>query len=370
MNKTTKTILGVILVIIVAFLVWYGVSKKPQVSVSKETIRIGVILPLTGNSAFMGQSAQKAVLLAKDQMLKDTKYNYELIFEDDKKDPTTAVNALNKLINIDKVDAIISFGSAQGNVISPITQQNKIIHFCVASDPNVAKGDFNFIHWTPPEAEANKFVEEIQQRNLKNIALIGVQDPGFIETWNVLKEKLQKAGVAITNEEWFTPGAKDFRTMLLKIKKSNPDIIYIGAWSPELELLAQQIKELNISIPLTTVEAFEFTNQQSLFEGYWYIQGSEPTEKFSSDYFEKYNEQVQVGAANVFDIFNLIVEGFEKAGGNINNKPTPESVVQELLKIKDFPGAVGNLTVKENHIVWSDAVVKMIQNGKPVIIRR
>lgn len=367
MNKNTKIIIGVIVVLIVIGGIWYGVSKQPE---EQGVIKIGAILPLTGDSAFMGQSAQKAILLAKEQMPGGKRYNYELIFEDGESDAVTAVSALNKLINIDKVDAIISFTSTQGNPISPITQQNKIIHFCVASDANVAKGEFNFIHWTPPESEAEKFVEEMQTRNLRKMALIAVQDPGLIETWKISKEKLQKAGIEITNEEWFIPGTRDFRTIILKIQKSNPEIIDIGAWSPELEILAKQIKELNVNIPLTTVEAFEFTEKPDLFEGYWYIQGAEANEKFNNDYFAKYNDRPQVGAANGYDIFNLIILGFENAGKNYKDKPTPESVVQELLKVKDFPGVLGKLTMRKDGIVWSDAVVKIIKDGKPTLLKR
>ncbi|MEK7673652.1 MAG: ABC transporter substrate-binding protein, partial [Patescibacteria group bacterium] len=145
MQKNTSTIVAVIVVIlIVGGLIWWGKSQTP--TGPKETIKIGFVGPLSGDLAFIGESDKNAILLAKDE-LKDTKFNYEVIVEDVQIDPKLTANATNKLINIDKVDGIISVSSGIGNVVSPITEQNKTIHFGLASDSNIAKGIYNFIHW-------------------------------------------------------------------------------------------------------------------------------------------------------------------------------------------------------------------------------
>ena len=107
--------------------------------VSAEQIKIGVVVPMTGNLAFLGEGIRDAMLLAK-QDLGSTQYAYELIFEDDQLDPKMTASAVNKLIGVNKVDAIVSFGSGPGNVVGNIGEQNKVVHFGIASDPNVAKG--------------------------------------------------------------------------------------------------------------------------------------------------------------------------------------------------------------------------------------
>ena len=48
MNKLTKTILWLVVVIIILIGIWYGVSRKPTAPTTKEPIKIGAILPLTG----------------------------------------------------------------------------------------------------------------------------------------------------------------------------------------------------------------------------------------------------------------------------------------------------------------------------------
>ncbi len=370
MTKTTKIVIGVAVVLIIIVGIWYLSSKKTVSPQEKATIKIGAILPLTGDEANLGQSAKNAILLAQSQLAQNTKYNYEVIFEDDAMDPTKTSTALNKLVNIDKIDAVMSFTSGPGNVVSASTQTNKIIHFSNASDANVAKGDFNFIHWTPPEAEAKKLVEELKSRNITSIALIGMQQQGIIATSNFVKQESAKSGIAINYEEMVQPGTRDFKTIISKIMEAKPQIIVMELFSPELEILAKQIKELGVTTPLTTIESFEFTTQPELFEGYWYIQAAESSDKFNSAYTAKFNATPQLGSPYAYDSFNLIVYGFEHAGSNSSSKPTLESIVGELLKVKDFSGVVGNLTMQQNHIVWSDATVKIIKDGNPTILKK
>ena len=142
MSKTIKSIIGIIIVIIIIGGIWYGVSRK---SAEEGVIKIGVIAPLSGNLAFLGEGYKNAFLLAKEG-LKNTRYNYELIFEDDQMEPAKTATALQKLISIDQVNAVVSFTSGPANVISPIAEQNKIIHFGIATDPNAAIGEYNFMH--------------------------------------------------------------------------------------------------------------------------------------------------------------------------------------------------------------------------------
>lgn len=370
MTNKSKVILIIVVVGIIVFLagLWFSKAQKTILPIPKETVKVGVILPLTGASAHMGESVKKAILLAEEQLFLKRKYDYQVIFEDDEMDITKTSTALSKLVNIDKVDIVVSFTSGPGNVVTPANQDGKFIHFGIASDPEIAKGRFNFIHWTPPQAQVEKFIEEIKKKGIKRMAFIGFQQKGAVAVWEMLKKELQKLEVEVTAEEWFAVGTRDFKTMILKIKQSNPEIVYISTFSPELEILAKQIKELRLDAPLTSIEAFEYTQQPELFEGYWYIQAGEPKEDFISVYQNRYGEIPDIGAANGYDIFNLIADGFEEAGKGLEKKPSLEQVVNQLYQITNFSGALGKLTIPESGIIWSGATVKMIKNGKPAII--
>jgi branched-chain amino acid transport system substrate-binding protein len=337
-------------------------AKEPAV------VKIGATLPLTGDVAFLGETSRNAMELALKE-IQGTKYKYELVFEDDKLDAKLASTTATKLISVDKVDAIISLSSGTGNVVTPLAEQNKVIHFGIASDSNVAKGNFNFIHWTPPDEEAKVWVQEAQKRGYKRIASIFLQHPGALAILDSVKKYMQGTDMEFVFDETIVGGDKDFRTLLVKARQSKPDVYFIGAFSPELDILHKQLKEMGIKEPLTTVEAFELSNDPSQFEGHWYVNAADPSGEFLSKYKAAYNKDPQMGAPNAYDILSLIVEGFERAGKDPSVKPSPEEVSAALMQIKDFDGALGKLTVGEEGIVWSPAVVRMIQNGKPVTIR-
>lgn len=73
-----------------------------------------------------------------------------------------------------------------------------------------------------------------------------------------------------------------------------------------------------------------------------------------------------MGAANAYDIFNLIVAATEAFKGS--TKPTPNQIANEFTTIKDFSGVLGDLSINEDGIVISKATVRMIKDGKPVDI--
>ncbi len=354
---------------IVALLLLAACAQEIQTreikTVEKPVVKIGVSLPLTGDVAFLGESSKNGIELAKSQ-LDDTKFDYQLIFEDDKFDPKGASTAARKLIDVDNVDVIVSFASHQGNAISPIATESKVIHFGIASDQNVAKDKYNFLHWTPPDSEGQVWIDEAQKRSFKRIAIIGMQQQGVQALIDAVKKYL-KPEMSIVAEERFAGGEKDFKTMLLKTEREKPDIYLLGAFTPETELIVKQMKELKIGTEISSIESFELSNQPELFEGKWYVNAADPTDKFRTDFETRFGKTPQGGAANMYDIFNMIVYGYENAG--TAEKPSKEQVITTLEGIKDFPGALGLLNIGEEGTIWSKAVVRTIKNGKPVTIK-
>lgn len=334
----------------------------------KAVVKIGATLPLTGDVAFLGEGARQGMELALSE-LKDTKFTYKLIFEDDKIDPKLASTAATKLMTVDNVDAILSLSSGTGNVVTPLAEENKVIHFGIASDANIAKGIFNFIHWTPPDEEVRVWVKEAQNRGIKKVAVFSVQQQGELAIAEELKKQGPAFGVEVVDEQIFPAGEKDFRTMLIKARQAKPDIFMLLAFSPEIDILYKQMKEMGVKEPVTSIEAFELTDDPAQFEGNWYVNGADFSGKFQSNFEKKYGKMPILGTANAYDILKLMVEGFERAGTDSSVKPSPEAVASALIQVKDFDGALGKLSIGETGIVWSPASVRIIQDGKPVTLK-
>ena len=371
MNKKILVICGVLLcgLAILGASAFSGAHKQAE---TKPVIKIGVTLPLTGDEAALGESNRNAILLAASELSSSTKYDYQLVFEDDQFNPAMGASAVNKLIGVDGVSALISFGSPVGNAVSPIAEANHITHINdFASDPHVASGTYNFVDYTPAYQDASLFMKELEKRNIHHAVFFGQQDnPGVTALIaDFLRDASGTPGITINAAELFDTGTRDFKTEILEAEQHHPDIYVLEATSPELEILTRQLRELGVTAPVTTMEAFEFSDQLSLFEGMWYVNGADPMPWFLNLYAARYGKDPKFGAANGYDSFNLIVQAAESAGDG-KTIPTSAAIEQALSEVKNFNGALGDgLSVGSDHLVISNPVVRMIKNGKPVTIQ-
>ncbi|MCG2686763.1 ABC transporter substrate-binding protein, partial [Candidatus Parcubacteria bacterium] len=148
MNKTTRTILWIVIAVVIIAGIWYGTSKKPVIT-EKEVIKIGVILPLTGTSADAGSYVKNGLLLAQEELNLNTslKYRYDLVFEDSRYSPMDGVTAIRKFIDIDKYNYIVGAHSSSVTLaMAPIAEENKVLLITPSSqsDEISTAGDYIF----------------------------------------------------------------------------------------------------------------------------------------------------------------------------------------------------------------------------------
>lgn len=365
MNKITKIVIGVLALVLVVGL---GISNSSNGKIDnnspKETIKIGIVGPRSGALAFLGDGMNNGAKLAVSEY-PNSKYNYEIVFEDDGFDSKRSASVINKLISVDKVDALVTVASASGNIAAPIAERSKIVHFGIASDPTIAVGEYNFIHWTPPFEEAKVFVAELEKRNIKKISLMGAKIQGITAVLDEVKKQASEKGIEVTSEDIFNFGSTDFRTIISKAKSTNPDMYVLIAFSPELEIATKQLNDAGVKSKLTSIEAFELTEKPEIFEGLWYVNAADSNGDFADKFTTTYGKAPTTAAPNTYDIVKFIIEASESNSGK--NKPTSVQLVDLLHKTK-ISGALGSLSIDNAGFVLSKAVVRMIKNGKPVTI--
>jgi len=355
-----KIIIGIAVIILIVVGVSYFGKNSSQPS-SKEPIKIGVILPLTGDASFIGEAAKNSAILAKESFGK-TKNTYELVFEDDQADSKKTVSAFRKLVDIDKIRAVGTGFAGPGSAVAPLAEKEKIIHFSIASDLNIAKDKpFVFNHWIKPENEAGVYIKEAKRQGLKKIAMIATNQQGIIAIRDALLK--EDPTIFILKDELFNPQEKDFRTAVIKAKNEGADAFIMMLLPGQLTSLVKQIKDLNINVPLTSVESFEYDLEAvPMLEGQWYVTSADPSEEFTASYKEKYNGLPQPGSAYGYDVIRILITAFEK-------EKTNEGVAKFISEIKDFIGVTGVLSVDSDGNINSKAVIKKIINGKFVEVK-
>ena len=321
MSKTLQIIIGIIIIIVIVVLVVVFSGEKGE----KETIKIGVILPLTGEAASAGENSLAGIVLAVKEVNDKGGIlgrKIELIIEDDKCS-SEGVNAMNKLINIDKVVAVLGPAcSASGGPALPIVQENKIPAVITASAPHLTKiGDYIFRVY-PSDTFQGEFAAEyiFNELEKKKVAVIYVKNDWGQGLRDVFVQKFKELGGEIISDDAVTQETKDFRTQLTKIKSSEAEILYFPVYPANGIAAFKQIKELGFDIPVIGADSFSWEEviKSDYGDGILFTLAKFDTPE---DFKSKINSlsgyenlEVMYAAPLYYDAAKVMLEAIEKAG--------------------------------------------------------
>jgi len=323
-----------------------------------DVVKIGVIVPKTGPYAILGNSFLKAVEMAAAD-LRGTKYQYQLVQVDVGENPAGARAAIQRAIRIDRVDAIVGGISLFGAVTRPLATAARIPQTCVCSQIWIGDGAYNFTNIPTPEAEAVLWVREAERRGIRRVALLTRDNPSMQGHVRAVKAEAARAGLSISYEYVFTDSMTDFRPLIARARASNPDVYYVEAFSPQLEILGRQLAEAQIH-NVTSVVAPSISVQRELFEGAWYTDSDLRDMAFRARFERKYPGTLFAThmMPYAYDDFNMLVQAFERG----------QNPAVYLRTLATYDGTAGTLTKKRGSGTFeSTPAVWVIQNGKPAL---
>ena len=342
-------------------------EKKEASNDTRPVIKIGVIAPLSGDAAIYGEAAMKASDIFFEEFNKnDSKFKYQIIFEDGQHKLSKQAVLAQKLINVDKIDALVTLSADIGSVVSPLAEQSKTLHFSVAIDLNVAKGKYNILASSNPRGEVDLLYKTLLKNGAEKVDVVLAQVTGT-EIWlNYLKQKINSENkINIGKIYYVNPDEMDFRTMLHKIKGDNPDYIITMLAMPSIDAFMRQYHENQINVPVTGVESFSYLQDISLAEGMWYIDAATATDDFVARYKAKTGSAVTNYAEYMDFILQMITFGYEGAGTT-----DKEKVIDYIQNNSNGQiTAVGEIITEPDGILNGQPVTKKIINGESVIIK-
>ncbi|MBM2817656.1 MAG: Extracellular ligand-binding receptor [Parcubacteria group bacterium] len=233
-----KIIIGIIAVILIVVGISYF-GKNSSQPATKEPIKIGVILPLTGDAATIGESLKNTITIAIEEINGSGGVEnrlLEMIYEDGKCGGLASASAAQKLINIDKVKFIIG-GACSGETLgsAPIAESSKVVLLSpVSSSPDITNaGDYVFRNFASDASSGNEIAEAIIDIGHKKVAVISEQTDYSQALRKVFEKRFTELSGTITTSETYTTNTRDFRTQLTKIKNTLPDAIYLVPQTPQ-----------------------------------------------------------------------------------------------------------------------------------------
>jgi len=327
----------------------------------QSVVKIGVIVPTDGPYSMLGNSFVKAVQMARDD-LKDTRYRYELVVRDSGPDPRKAGDVIRHLVSTDKVDAIVGGISLIGQVTKPLATQARIPHLCVCTVGWIGDGGYNFTNIPSPEAEGVLWAQEARRRGVKTVALITQNYPSINNHVRALKVEAARAGVAVADEQRFEESVTDFRSIIDRAERAHPDVYYVEALEPGLDVLGQQLRDAGIR-NVSAVVAPSLSSRPELFEGAWYTDSNLRDIAFKRRFEEKYPDTrfATHMMPYAYDSVNMIVSAFESG----------QNPAVYLRRLRSYDGTAGVLTKAPGSGNFASApAVWTIASGAPALLHQ
>ena len=334
------------------------VDRDRWVAPPNGVVKIGVIVPLTGPYTILGNSFLKAVEMA-ERDLRGTKYRYQLVRVDVGQDPRQAGAAIGHAIQDEKVNAIVGGISLFGQVTQPIATAARIPHTCVCTVTSIGDGAYNFTNIPTPEAEARLWVQEARRRGVRQFALLSQNYPSIHNHVKALKAEAARVGLPISYETEFSDSVRDFRGLIEAARASHPDVYYVEALSPQLDILGRQLKETNIR-NIASVVAPSLSEHPEVFEGAWYTDSDLRDIGFRRRFEEQYpaTRFATHMMPYAYDDFNMIVQAYERG----------ENPAVYLRNLTAYPGTAGPLTKQRGRGNFqSTPAVWTIRDGRPTL---
>lgn len=366
MKKINQTYLiaVIIVIIIIGIVVFYNPA-------SKETIKIGAILPLTGKAASIGVDIQNAINLAVEKVNSEEKI-VEIIYEDEKCDPKEAVTAY-KALTLKGVRIVIGAACSSSTLaVAPLAEQEEVVLITPASaaDAISQAGDFIFRNHVLVSQKEGKLGEFAAQK-FHDIATIYDQaNDAYVAGEKAFVEQFQNKGGSVVKRQAFQKGATDFRTELTKIKPETPEAVFVGALMPELGLIVKQMRELGIIAQILTddtvtdqkfIDAVGDLSEGTIFSGSEFSRETNP--EFWDLYTERFGKNPNIFAAQGYDCLMILANIIEQKCKTGNST----CVKDELYNVKDYLGVSGLITFDNNGDAIKPITIKIIKNGQFVL---
>ncbi len=385
-KKRAKSILLVLLAVV---LLLASCGKSPEskdpspetegAATAGETIKIGGLAPLTGDVSIYGIAVNNGVKLAiKEINAKGGVLGKEVdyIVYDEKGDPVEATNAYNRLVNDDKIDALI------GDVTSGPS---------IAVAQRAARDNMPMITASGTSADITKqganvfracFIDEVQgdlmaafvakNLQLKKAAILYCVSDNYSQgLTDAFVARCEKEGIEIVANENYSSGDTDFKTQLTKIMSAEAEVLYVPNYYNDNIMIVRQAKQVGLDVPYLGGDGWDGVLSENVIgedkndaDGSYFTNHyakDDPNEKlqaFLKAYQEEYNAEAVSFSALGYDAAMIMLQAIEEAGSTDS-----DAVVAALKNIK-YEGVTGDITYDAENNPIKTVTIILIKDGE------
>ncbi len=292
-------------------------KKKP----SSSLFTIGVSIPLTGSYGAYGEEFRRGAELAVKEINSQKPNSVEVVFEDTSGDSKKALFGVKKLIESNHIDAelIASYNEIAASW-KPLEEAKTPSIVLWDSNPTIEDmGDYVFAigPWTPSSGEVP--AEYLFNKGLRKIAILSFNQEWGVSVSNAFETKFTGLGGVISGKEFPAPETKDFRSLITKILKDNPEAIYFP--TDRVYEIVKQVRTAGFKGVLVTSDVLDsevVSRDPILFEGVLTSQVSDPVSSSTDVYLKAYKKEFGFDAKKIvigtwaYDGVKILYEASQK----------------------------------------------------------
>jgi branched-chain amino acid transport system substrate-binding protein len=377
------TVLGVLALSLV------GACKKPgggsgpsgsasgQAAAASTEIVVGHFASMTGNTAHFGQDTDKAVRLAVDEANAAGGVlgkKVRVVTLDDRGDSAEASSAVTRLIDVERVTALIGEVSSSLSLAGGRVAQRRQIPMISPSstNPRVTEvGDYIFrVCFLDPFQ--GKVMATFAKNNLKldKVAILkDVKNDYSIGLAEAFKTAFTKIGGTITAEQSYSAGDTDFSAQVTAVKSTGAQALYVPGYYSEVGAIARTAERLGLKVPLMGGDGWDAPDlfkiggtalEGSYFSNHFALDVATPkAQKFVADFTKKYGQAPTGLGALGYDATAVLFDSLKRAG------TTDAARLRDAIAAtKNFEGVSGTITIDAGRNAEKSAVVIKITGGQ------
>ncbi len=365
-----RTRLGWIAGVVAAVLV---VVSATGAFAQDKPIKIGQIIPITGEAAESGKYQKQGAELALEKINAAGGVHGRtlvLVQEDDQTTNPGAVAAIQKLLEDKEIPALLgSIRSTQVQATLPTINEAKIPMMIGGTNYGLTHSGSQWVfRFRPHDGMSARVIAKfvVEDQKLKKVAVVHASDAFGNGGRDFVVPALKQLGAEVVFVQGYNNGEKDFTAIVQGIKKSGAQaLVTYMTFSTDLGILARQIKQLGANVKwigspsITAIDgrnlagdALDGTDGVTDF----HVDGSPTSKAFATAYKAKYKQDPDLYAAWTYDAVLVLGEAMKKAPDL-----KPESIRKAILEIKKFQGAENEYNFDQNgdgldhyHIVQND----------------
>lgn len=351
-------------------------AQAPGAGSSGEIV-LGHYASLTGNTAHFGQDTDKAIRLAVEQQNAAGGVlgrKIRLVTLDDRGDSAEAANAVSRLIDVEKVHALIGeVASSLSLAGGRVAQRRKVPMVSPSStNPKVTQvGDYIFrVCFLDPFQ--GKVMADFARDTLKfeRVAILkDVKNDYSIGLAGAFHGAFTARGGQIVSEQSFSAGDTDFSAQLTAIKAADVQGIYVPGYYAEVGAIARTAQRLGLKVPLMGGDGWDAPDlyeiggdalNGSFFSNHFAPDAaSDKARAFVAAFTAKYGQAPTGLGALGYDAAIVLFDAIRRAG-----KTDPKSIRDALAATKNFEAVSGTISINENRDAEKSAVILAIEDGK------